>query len=125
MATLNRIKRLLDEQRRALLDQLAAVDRAIAALDGAGADVADTRAAGADAPADETTGVVARRVKTRRVLSDSHKQALEIGRRKAREARDASKGLAREMPDDAFVPAVGVRGSDRQPPRLVKRPSKK
>lgn len=60
----------------------------------------------------------------RRVLSDSHKQALIVATRKAREAKDAAKGLAREMPADSFVPAIGTRG-DRQPPRLVKRPIKK
>jgi hypothetical protein len=58
------------------------------------------------------------------VLSDSHKQALIAGKRKAREAHDVAKGLAREMPDDAFVPAIGTRG-DGQVPRLIKTPGKK
>ena len=125
MVTLNRIKRMLDEQRRALLDQLDAVDRAIAALSSAGTAVPDTRPAEPDVASEGTAGtVVPRRIKARRVLSDSHKQALVLGKRKAREAKDAAKGLAREMPDDSFVPAVGMR-DDRQPPRLVKRPVKK
>lgn len=125
MVTLNKIKRMLDEQRRALLDQLDAVDRAIAALSTAGTGGADTRSAEPDAASDATAEtVVATRIKTRRVLSDSHKQALVLGRRKAREAKDAAKGLAREMPPDSFVPATGMRG-DHQPPRLVKRPVKK
>jgi len=124
MVTLNRIVGMLQEQRRALLEQLDAVDRAIAALDSTGVAVADTGPAEPDLPAEPTPGaVLPRRVTPRRVLSDSHKQALVVGRRKAREARDAAKGLAREMPGDSFVPAIGTRG-DRQPPRLVKRPIK-
>jgi hypothetical protein len=140
MVTLNRIKRMLDEQRRELLDQLDAIDRAIVALNSAGMAVADTRPAGPEFPAEQVpaeqvpaeqvpadktaSAVVPRRVKPKRVLSDSHKQALVLSTRKAREAKDAAKGLAREMPGDSFVPAIGTRG-DRQPPRLVKRPVKK
>jgi len=146
MATLNRIISMLDEQRRELLDQLDAVDKALAALKSAGvagADTppaepavqADTVPAGAvqagavqagaipaDAvPADAAEGaVVPTRVKPRRVLSDAHRQALVVSKRKAREAREATAGLAREMPEDSFVPAIGTRG-DGQAPRLVKR----
>jgi len=129
MATLTRIIGMLQEQRRELLDQLGAIDRAIAELHGAGAAAADPRRVEPEVPceevpADMTPGaVVPRRVKPRRVLSDSHKQTLVLSTRKAREARDAAKGLAREMPGDSFVPAIGTRG-DRQPPRLVKRPTK-
>ncbi len=125
MATLSRIIRMLDEQRRELLDQLDAVDKAIAALHRAGTAVADTPPAEPDVPAEEAAGaVVPRRVKPRRVLSDAHKQALVLSKRKARETKDAAKGLAREMPGDSFVPAIGTR-SDSQPPRLVKRLVKK
>ena len=75
-----------------------------------------------DVPAEQlASAVLPRRVTPRRVLSDAHKHALIVGKRKAREATDAAKGLAREMPGDSFVPAIGTRG-DRQPPRLVKRP---
>ena len=125
MVKLNRIIRMLDEQRRELLDQLDAIDRAIAALDSAGTAAAETPPAEPDVPADKAaSAAVTRRVKPRRVLSDSHKEALVLGKRKARETREAARGLAREMPGDSFVPAIGTR-SDRQPPRLVKRPIKK
>ncbi len=126
MVRLNRIVSMLEEQRRELLDQLDAVDRAIAALGSAGTAAANTPPAeDPDAPAEHrASGVLPRRVKPRRVLSDSNKQALIVGTRKAREAKDAAKGLAREMPGDSFVPAIGTR-SDRQSPRLVKGPIKK
>jgi hypothetical protein len=146
MATLHRIISMLDEQRRELLDQLDAVDKAIAALKSAGVAVADTRPAEpaiqantvqadtvpadtvpadtlpADGVSTDAAGgaVVPTRVKPRRVLSDAHRQALVVSKRKAREAREATAGLAREMPGDSFVPAVGTRG-DGQAPRLVKR----
>ena len=128
MVTLHRIIGMLEAQRRELLDQLGAIDRALAALHSAGVAVEDPRPADPEVPPDEVPAdktmstVVPRRVKPRRVLSDSHKQALIVSTRKAREARDAAKGLAREMPGDSFVPAIGTRG-DRQPPRLVKRPT--
>jgi len=92
---------MLEERRRQLLDELDIVDKAIAAA----------------------TAVVPRRVTPKRMLSDSHRQALVVAKRKAREAHDAAKGLAREMPADSFVPAIGRRG-ERQAPRLVKRPTK-
>ena len=121
MITLDRILRDLEEQRRELLDQLAAVEKAIAALAAAAA----SRAPESDAPAETGPGaIVARLVKPRRVLSDSHKQALVVSKRRAREIQEAAKGLAREKHDDSFVPAIGKRG-DRQPPRLVKRPAKR
>ena len=112
---------MLEEQRRELLGQLDAVDRALAALNGAEKAAPETAPARPDAAAEpEAAAVVPNRVKSRRVLSDAHRQALVVGRRKAREARDAAKGLARELPPDSFVPAIGTRG-DSQPPRLVKR----
>ena len=107
-ATRDRTVALLEEQRQALLEQLDAIDKAIAALTSA----PDEHAAGA---------VLPRRVAPRRVLSDSHKQALVVAKRNARHAHEAAKGLAREMPVDSFVPAIGRRG-ERQAPRLVKRP---
>ena len=107
MIAVDRRRRDLDAQRRELLDQLAAVDAAIASLTG-------EHAPGA---------VVPRRVKAKRVLSDSHKQALVVSKRRAREIHEAAKGLAREKHPDSFVPAIGKRG-DRQPPRLVRRPGR-
>ncbi len=125
MVEVNRILSMLEERRRELLDQLDAIDRAIAALNSAGTPVAETRPAEPDVPAEHTaSAVLPRRVKPSRVLSDSHKEAVTVGRRRARAAKDAAKGLAREMPDDSFMPAIRTRG-DSQPPRLVKRPIKK
>jgi hypothetical protein len=121
LATLKQIVRMLEAQRRELLDQLGAIDRAIAALGSAATEVEERHPAAPDVPAEHTAGtVMPTHVKARRVLSDSHKQALVAGNRKAREAKNVASGLAREMPDDGFVPAIGRRG-DRQPPRLVKK----
>lgn len=120
MSSLKQIVRMLEGQRRELLDQLDAVDRAIAALGSVGTAAAEMGAAAPEVPAVQVAGtVLPTRVKAKRVLSDSHKQALITGKRKAREAHDVAKGIAREMPDDAFVPAIGTRG-DGQAPRLIK-----
>jgi hypothetical protein len=124
MAKLKSIVRMLEAQRVELLKQLDAIDRALAALGSAGMAVAEAPLAEADVPAEDAARTVPpRQVKAPRVLTDSHKRALTAGRRRARETRDVAKGLAREMPDDGFVPAIGKR-ADRQPPRLVKRPIK-
>ena len=124
MVTLNPILRALEAQRRELLNQLDAVDRAIAALNSIGTAVETTPPDGPDVPAGRTARAVhPRRVASRRVLKEAHLQALIAGGRKARQARDAAKGLARDVPDDSFVPAIGTRG-DRQLPRLVKRPAR-
>ena len=111
MPNLDQMRRDLEAQRRELLDQLSAVDKAIAALAG----IPEVEPQAADA------AIVPRRVKPKRELSDSHKQKLVVSSRRAREVMEAAKGLAREKHDDSFVPAIGKRG-DRQPPRLVKRP---
>jgi hypothetical protein len=122
MAELTRIVELLQQQRRTLLEQLEAVDRAIAALDGAGTPEAPS---GDEPRAEGTPGdVVATQIKARRTQTDSHRHAVALGKRKARHARDAAKGLVREVHDDSFVPAIKARG-DREAPRLVKRPVKK
>ena len=125
MAELKHIVRTLERQRRELVDQLAAVDKAIAALNGTAATGGDASPAQPDIPTEDPRATkLPRRIKQKRVLSDAHKQAMVAGRRKAREAHDVAKGLAREMPDEGFVPAVGVRG-DRLVPRLIKKPIKK
>ena len=124
MAELTHIVRMLEGQRRELVDQLAAVDKAIAALKGTTAAGDDARPAQTDIPEDSPATKLPRRIKQKRVLSDAHKQAMIAGRRKAREAHDVAKGLAREMPDEGFVPAIGVRG-DHQVPRLIKKASKR
>ena len=120
MGDLDRTARMLHAKREALLDQLDAIDRAIAARAGAGVTVANARerhteAAGAGA----TSPVVPTRVKPPRVLSDEHRQALIEGGRKARHSRDAAAGRAREMPDSSpgLAPASKATGL----PRLVKR----
>lgn len=124
MATLKQIVRMLEARRRELQDQLDAIDRAIAALGSAGADAPEARPAAPDVRAEAAAGtVLPRQVKAKRVLTDAHKQALVAGRRRARDADDVAKGLAREMPGDGFVPAIGTRG-ERQTPRLIKRPVK-
>lgn len=116
---------MLGEQRRDLLAQLDAVDKAITALDGAGRTATETPPGEPGTPVTRPeSAVLPRRVAPRRVLSDSHKQAVVVGKRRARGAKDAAQGLAREMLGDAFVPAIGTRG-ERQTPRLVKRPIQK
>lgn len=67
--------------------------------------------------------VLPTQVKSRRTQSDSHKHAVSVGKRRARNARDAAKGLRREVHDDDFVPAVGAR-REGEAPRLVKRSKK-
>jgi hypothetical protein len=122
MTTWDQIRRDLDEQRRKLIDQLSAVDKAIAALAAIPEDEPAADAAEATEPSD--AGVLPRRVKPKRELTDAHKQKLVASSRRAREVKDAAKGIARELEGDAFVPAIGRRG-DGQPPRLVKRPARK
>lgn len=125
MAELAQIVRMLERQRRELVDQLAAVDKAIAALNGTAAAGGDARRAQPDIPTENPPATtLPRRVKPKRVLSDAHKQAMIAGRRKARDTHDVATGLAREMPDEDFVPAIGVRG-ERQEPRLITKPIKK
>ena len=124
MTSLKQIVRLLEGQRRELLDQLDAIDRAIAALGNVGTEAAAPPPIAADVPAEGAEEMLPTRVKAKRVLSDSHKQALIAGKRKAREAHDVARGIARAMPDDGFVPAIGTRG-DGQVPRLIKAPGKK
>jgi len=64
----------LRAKREALLDQLAAVDRALAALTAAGIIVANAQELHTAKPAEEATSpVVPSRVKPRRVLSDEHR----------------------------------------------------
>jgi hypothetical protein len=124
MADLKHIVRMLEGQRRELVDQLAAVNKAIAALKATAAPDGDARPPQKDIPENSPATELPRRVKQKRVLSDAHKQAMIAGRRKARDAHDVAKGLAREMPDEGFVPAIGVRG-DHQVPRLIRKPIKR
>ena len=125
MPSLKQIVRMLEEQRRELLDQLDAINGAIAALGSAESHAPDAHSADADVPSGQPERtVLPRQVRAKRILSESHRQALIVGKRKARQAQDVAKGLAREMPDDSFMPAIGPR-ADGQPPRLVRRAIKK
>lgn len=120
---MNQIRSMLEEKRQELADQLNAVDRAIAALSSGSTPVTEKRPAKPDVRAELTvSAALPRPVEPRRVLSDAHKEAISAGKRRARAAKDVAKGLAREVPDDSFVPAIRTRG-DSQLPRLVKRPS--
>lgn len=118
MGDLKGIVSALQATRRELAKQLEAIDKAIAAL----ASGRSTEAAEAtDLAQSEARGpLVPTRLKPKRVLGEAHKEALAKGRRKAREARDAAAGRAREMPDESFVPALAPGGGS-QPPRLIKR----
>ena len=118
MVNLNNTVVILQAQRRELIEQLDAVDRAIAALTSAagGADEGKTAETVKQAPGDR----VARTVKPKRVLSEAHKQAIIAGRRKGRAAKEAAAGRAREMPEEDFVPSIAA-GSGSDAPRLVKR----
>jgi hypothetical protein len=109
MGEMTKIVELLREQRRALVDQLAAVDKAIAALHAADA-------------VDDDPEPATEHVKARRTQTDTHKHAIAVGKRNARNARDAAKGLMREIQSDDFVPAINARG-DQNAPRLVKKKS--
>ena len=125
MVETNHIRSLLAEKRRELADQLDAIDRAIAALNSAVIPVAETQPVEPDVTAAHTaSAVLPRAVKARRVLSDAHREAVSAGKHRARAARDAAKGLVREIPDESFVPAIETRGGS-QEPRLVKRPIQK
>ncbi len=123
MTRLNEILTLLQDQRRDLLDQLDATDRAIAALGAVEATGSNAPPAEPDSVPADTASPEPARLKPKRVLTDSHRQALLAGRRKARHSHDVAKGVSREQPDDAFVPAIGTR-KDSHSPRLVKRPAK-
>ena len=107
--------RTLHAKRTELLNQVDAIDTALAALATAGITVVN-----APEPArsgnDVTSPVVPTRIKARRVLSDEHRQALIDGRRMARHRRAVDEGRARELlaPSPAPSQAAGL-------PRLVKR----
>ena len=126
MADLSGIVSALELKRQELLHELDAVDQAIAALRSAPA--RDVRVENVEsrqppaAPASTDEPLIPTRVRARRVLGDAHKQALTMGRRKARQAKDAAAGHARELPDESFVPALAARTD--QLPRLVKKPKR-
>ena len=113
---------ILQAQRRELVEQLDAVDRAITALTSAADSAATAERKTAKSVKEAPGDVVAtvNEVKPKRVLSEAHKEAMIAGRRKGRAAKEVAAGRAREMPDEGFVPAIAA-GSGSDAPRLVKR----
>lgn len=114
--------------RQELLEQLRAVDNAITALETPHPIHVEQPTHGEldEAPAEAVPPAVDQPVvptilKPKRTLADSHKEALVTGRRKARVAKEVAAGLAREIPDDTFVPALSA-GVGNEAPRLVKKP---
>jgi hypothetical protein len=120
LVDLNLVVSTLHAARQELAKQLEAIDKAIVALT-SGQPTAAAAAEATDAPQGEPPRPpVPTRLKPKRVLGEAHREALAKGRRKAREAKEAAAGRAREMPDESFVPALAP-GSGTQPPRLIKR----
>src|SRR5438132_6584608 len=121
MTNLNEAVSLLRAKREELLLQLNAVDAALAALSAFDVPVTplpETKpAAAGEQPA---STVLPTKIKAPRILSEEHKHALKEGRRKARHAKDAAAGLARELPEPSagLTPASSAEGRQ---PRLVKR----
>src|SRR5690349_4051319 len=108
--------RTLHAKRTELLNQVDAIDAALAALATAGISVVNAPERPVEAADDVTSSVVPTRIKARRVLSDEHRHALLDGRRMARHKRAVDKGLARELLDPSPVRSQAV-----VLPRLVKR----
>jgi hypothetical protein len=119
MVHLERSIQLLLATRGGLLDQIDAIDRAVAALRGEATLPTATQAKPSAVAAVSTPEVVVQKVRPRRVLSDEHRQKLADGRRKAREAKGVVSGDVRESVGDTFVPALAVTVDET--PRLVKR----
>ena len=106
--------RALRAKRTELLNQVDAIDTALAALATAGITAVNGPKPQPEAAGDVTSPVVPTRIKARRVLSDEHRQALLDGRRMARHRRAVEEGRARELLAPSPSQAVGL-------PRLVKR----
>ncbi len=106
----------LQQQRRELLDQVAAIDRAIAAL--SGTDRPYRSAARMEAPAAPPEGRARRAKKRTFVLSEEHKRKLIEGQQRAREKRlVAEHAEAADAPGPATAAWTGSGA-----PRLVKPP---
>ncbi len=106
----------LRAKRTELLNQVDAIEIALAALAAAGITAASAPEPQAEAAGEVTSPPLPTRVKARRVLSDEHRHALLDGRRMARHRRAVAEGRARELLDPRPSPseAAGL-------PRLVKR----
>ena len=113
--------KMLQDKRQEFLDQLDSIDRAITLLNGttvASSTQEQKRQARHTAPVETPSEVLPTVVKPQRILRDEHKHKLIEGRRRAREAKDVARGVARQPLSDEFVPAL-AQSSD-QLPRLVK-----
>ncbi len=106
--------RALHAKRTELLNQVDAIDTALAALATAGITVVNAPESHPETADDVTSPVAPTRIKARRVLSDEHRQALLDGRRMARHRRAVDEGRARELLAPLPAPSQA-------PPRLVKR----
>jgi hypothetical protein len=115
MADFSATIKTLQQQRHELLDQVAAIDRAIAALNGA--DKPNRTPGLTDKPTPARAAAPSRPAGRKRrgfTLSEEHKRKLVEGRKRAREARTAPQ-VAVEEPVPAIAGWTGE-GS----PRLVK-----
>jgi hypothetical protein len=111
---------LLRAKRKELIDQLDAVDKALSALIGVAGTVTMAPEPNPPEAPERMNTVLPTRLNPPRTLSDEHKHALKEGRRKARHAKDAAAGLARETTD--LSPGLASRSrASGQAPRLVKR----
>jgi hypothetical protein len=113
MVNLEKSINALLAERALLVNQLNAVDEALAALRGA----TEPAAPPADIARAEPAGPEVTRVAPKRVLSEEHKQKLAEGRQRTRRNKEVAKGTAREPLDG--VPALAAALSEA--PRLVKR----
>jgi hypothetical protein len=108
--------RMLHAKRTELLNQVDAIDTALAALATAGITVVNAPEPQPEAADEGTNPVVPTRIKARRVLSDEHRQALLDGGRMARHKRAVDEGRARELLAPSPAPSEAA-----ELPRLVKR----
>jgi hypothetical protein len=116
MVNLERTIQLLHDKKRELLEQLNAIDRAIQALAPADSGLSVKPPSAVGQSVEETVAAPAAVVviPPRRALTESHKQALLEGRRKAREAK-----LLRSRGLEPVRPAISLLPDPL--PRLVKR----
>jgi len=119
MVHLERSIQLLLATRGDLLDQIDAIDRAVAALRGDTTLPTAIQEERSGVAAVSAAEVVVQKVRPRRVLTDEHKQKLADGRRRARDAKGVVSGEVRESVSDTFVPALAAPVDET--PRLVKR----
>ena len=113
---LERSLRTLHAKRTELLNQVHAIDTALAALATAGISIVNAAEPQAEAADGVPSPVAPTRIKARRVLSDEHRHALLDGRRLARHRRAVDEGRARELLAPSPAPSQAV-----VLPRLVKR----